>query len=107
MWRVAVLLAVLTLVGVLFLAGFPARAYLAQRHDRQRLASYVSSLTSRNRALDERVHRLGTDEEIERLAREQYGLVRPGEEAFVIVPDSSPGGAPPARQVAPPNPRAG
>lgn len=81
------LLAVLALVGVLFLAGFPARAYLAQRHERQRLASYVSSLASRNRALDEQVRRLGTDAEIERLAREQYGLVHPGEEAYVIVPD--------------------
>ena len=90
MWRVAVFLAVLALVGVLFLAGFPARAYLAQRHERQRLASYVSSLAARNRALDEQVQRLGTNAEVERLAREQYGLVRPGEEAYVIVPRPSP-----------------
>ena len=37
-------------------------------------------------ALQARVDRLHTDAEIERLAREQHNLVRPGEEAFAVLP---------------------
>ena len=35
---------------------------------------------------------LQTDEEVERLAREQFGLVRPGEIAFVVVAPAGRGG---------------
>ena len=33
---------------------------------------------------------LKTDEEVERLAREQYNLVRPGEESYAILPPPPP-----------------
>ena len=38
----------------------------------------------------DRVEALGTDEEIERIAREQYNLVFPGEEAYGILPATPP-----------------
>ena len=84
------LVSVTALVGVLLLAGFPARAWLAQRGERERVAATVHDLTAENRRLEERVRRLETDAEIERLAREDYNLVRPGEEAFAILPGASP-----------------
>jgi cell division protein FtsB len=34
--------------------------------------------------------RLQGDAEVERIAREQYGLVRPGETSYVIVPETTP-----------------
>jgi hypothetical protein len=43
-------------------------------------------LSAENAKLDQRRQQLQTDAEIERLAREQYGLVKPGEEAYAILP---------------------
>jgi len=78
--------AVLALVGVLMLAVFPARTLVAQTRERARLAAQVKDLESRNSRLDDQGRLLQTDAEIERLARQHYNLVRPGEEAFAILP---------------------
>ena len=43
-------------------------------------------LEDRNDELADRVDGPGTDAEIERLAREQYHLVYPGEEAYALLP---------------------
>ena len=88
----------LALMGVLLLAGFPARAWVAQRHERERAAVSVRDLAAQNRRLEDRIRLLETDAEIERLARKDYNLVRPGEEAFAILP---PAGPPPAPAPAP------
>ncbi len=98
--RVGVAVAALALVGVLFLAVFPTQAYLAQRRDRDQLAAQVATLAATNEALRQRAAELGSDEEIERLARLHYHLVRPGEEAYVILPD----GTPPATSAPTPQP---
>ena len=78
-------MAALALMGAVLLAAFPARAYVAQRHERERLAAQVSTLAAQNRHLEERARQLQSDAEIERLARQHYNLVRPGEEAFAII----------------------
>ena len=78
------------LVALLFLAVFPTRTYLAQRRDLAATERRLSVLSSENRELAQRVDRLNTDAEIERLAREQYNLVRPGEEAYAILPPPAP-----------------
>ena len=90
----AFLLLVVLVVGV-----FPTRAYLAQRQRRRGVATELQHLTAQNKALDERVRLLHSDAEIERLAREQYNLVKPGEEAYAILPSkaaAAPAPAPPA-----------
>ena len=73
-------------VGVLFLAVFPTRTWLDQRRQRDTVAERVSVLREQNRRLQARARQLHTDAEIERLAREQYNLVRPGEEAYALLP---------------------
>lgn len=78
------------LVGLLFLAVFPTRTWLAQRSALSATDRRLDVLSAQNRELAERVRLLNTDEEIERLAREQYSLVRPGEEAFAILPAPAP-----------------
>ncbi|MDQ6798492.1 MAG: septum formation initiator family protein [Actinomycetota bacterium] len=78
-------MAVLGLVGVLMLAVFPARALVAQHAERRQVAARIADLDNRNRSLEGRVGALGTDAEIERLARQNYNLVRPNEEVFDIV----------------------
>jgi hypothetical protein len=53
-------------------------------------------LGEQNEDLQQRAKRLQTDAEIERLAREQYNLVKPGEEAYAVLPPPSKAGAPAA-----------
>jgi len=78
--------ATVVLVGLVFLAVFPTRTYLSQRRDLANTERRLAVLTRQNQELAGRVGRLNTDAEIERLAREQYNLVRPGEEAYAILP---------------------
>jgi cell division protein FtsB len=88
--RAGIAAAALAVVGVLALAVFPTQAYLAQRHHHDDLTNQAASLEATNRQLRDRAAQLQTDAEIERLARLQYHLVRPGEEAYVILPDDTP-----------------
>ncbi|MEA2829239.1 MAG: hypothetical protein QOG43_3678 [Actinomycetota bacterium] len=87
--RVGVAMAALALVGVLFLAVFPLRAYVDQRRNHDQLAAQVAALEAANQTLAQRAAELQSTEEIERLARLHYQLVKPGEEAFVILPDGT------------------
>ena len=80
-----VVAAVLT-VGVLFVAVFPTRTWLAQRQELVATGQKVAVLSAQNAEMAARVKRLNTDTEIERLARQDYNLVRPGEEAYAILP---------------------
>ena len=74
------------LVGVLFTAVFPTRTYLTQRASIARAEEQLSVLGEQNAALEARAKALQSDAEIERLAREQYNLVKPGEEAYAVLP---------------------
>ena len=98
-WLVVSLLAV---VGVLLLGAFPTRAYLDQKQQRRELAARVSTLRAANEALAAEAAHLQTDEAIERLARERYQLVRPGEEAYAILPSGEAEAASPGPLAPPP-----
>jgi cell division protein FtsB len=80
------LLISVTLIGLLFIGVYPTRTYLAQRASLGRAQLQLEVLKAENDKLDQRVQALDTDAEIERLAREQYNLVLPGEEAYAILP---------------------
>ena len=82
------------LVAALLLGVLPTRSWLDQRDRIQAEEAKLQVLTRENQRLASRVQELHTDAEIERLAREQYNLVRPGEEAYAILP--APGSAEPA-----------
>jgi cell division protein FtsB len=99
--RTGLVFAALALAGVMALAVFPTKAWLDQRHYRRQLAARVTELSASNAALQDRADQLQTDAEIERLAR-QYNLVKPGEEAYFVLPRPEP----PATQApaAPPPP---
>ena len=74
------------LCGVLAFAVFPTSTYLDQRADTGEAEERLAVLRAQNEAYQERIERLETAEEIERLAREQYNLVFPGEEAYAVLP---------------------
>lgn len=72
--------------GVLAVAVFPTSTYLDQRADTAEVEERLDVLRAQNDAYEARIARLQTVEEIERLAREQYNLVFPGEEAYAVLP---------------------
>jgi cell division protein FtsL len=85
-----VLLAILAL-AVLAFGVFPTRQYLAQRSDAARKQATLEQLRAENAKLQAQVDDLGTDAEIERIARSEYGFVRPGEETYAVLPPPNTG----------------
>jgi len=82
-WVVAVVLLsalALTISGV-----FPFRQLIDQQRAVEESRQQLAALEEENRRLEQDIAALYTDEEIERVARDQYGLVRPGETGYVIV----------------------
>jgi cell division protein FtsB len=101
------------LTRVLFLAGLGLAAYYAffggrysvfevrtAEGDRDVLSAQLDSLEEVNAALAARVDSLETDPAtLERVAREEYGMVRPGETIYRReVPDSTDGSGAPRTQ---------
>ncbi len=78
------------LAGVTLLAVFPVNATVAQRRHDAELRAELARLTAERAALEGRVEALQTDAEIERLARLEHQLVKPGEEAYAILPSPPP-----------------
>jgi cell division protein FtsB len=78
------------LVAVLVLFVFPTRTYLDQRHELTVASQRMRVLDAQNAQLSQQVDKLHTDAEIERIAREQYHLVKPGEKAFAVLPAPDP-----------------
>lgn len=74
------------LVGVLFVFVFPSQTFLAQRTSIARAEDQLRVLGKQNDVLTRRAAELQRDAEVERLAREQYNLVKPGEEAYAVLP---------------------
>ena len=91
-----ILLAAVTVIGVLFIGVYPTRTYLTQRSSLQKAQHQLDVLQTENANLEQQAADLNTDSRIETLARENYNLVRPGEEAYAILP------APPPKIALPP-----
>jgi len=98
--RIAV--ASLVFVGFVFGAVFPTRTYLTQRAEIAAATERLELFKAQNGRLEGAVERLQRDEEIERLARSRYNLVRPGEEAYAILPVPAPPSPVPVLAPAPP-----
>jgi cell division protein FtsB len=83
-------LAALLLIGFLFVFVYPTRTYVTQREQIQASQQRLDVLERETATLERETRRLDGDAEIERVAREQYGLVRPGEIPYVLVPEPTP-----------------
>jgi cell division protein FtsB len=79
-------IASLFLIGALFLFVFPTSALLHQRGQLDDAHERLAVLKEQNRRLSEQSKRAVSDEEIERLARARFNMVRPHEQAWAIVP---------------------
>jgi cell division protein FtsB len=64
----------------------PTRRLLEQRHRIEGMARDLARMKEANRRLEARIGRLRDPDYIEQRAREQAGLIRPGETAYVVMP---------------------
>jgi cell division protein FtsB len=72
--------------ATLALGVFPTRTYLERKQEVALAQQQVDNLTRANDDKQARVDQLQTDEEIEAIARGEYQLVMPGEEAYEVLP---------------------
>jgi cell division protein FtsB len=82
-------------IGVLVLSIAPARMYFEQRAELARLERLSSALSRENARLEARAEQLRDRVFLERLARQCLGMVKPGETAFVVVPEEGAPAPPP------------
>lgn len=81
--------------GVLLVLVLPTRAWLDQRAEITESERKLAVLDDANAKLEARVASLQTPADIERVAREQYNLVKPGEKVYSVLPAALPDGLPP------------
>jgi cell division protein FtsL len=84
--RARVALIALGVAAILFLFVFPTRSYLHQRNDVSDAQNDVAVLLEQNAKLAAEAQRLQTQAEIERMARNQFGMVYPGEQVYKVQP---------------------
>jgi cell division protein FtsB len=83
----AFLIAVLILIGLVFIAGDVGlvRLWGAQR-EMKNLSAKITELERRNALLSAEIDRLKSDPfTIEKVAREKYGYLRPGDKVYRII----------------------
>lgn len=78
-----------TLAGI-----FPFRQILAQNRQVETTEAKLEALQAENAALEDRIRALNSDVELERMAREELGMVEPGEIGYTAY--SEPGSQLPA-----------
>jgi cell division protein FtsB len=79
--------------ALVLIVWFPAGALLHQRAAIAATANQLSQLQQQDRQLSNEQKALGSSSEIERIARQQYQLVAPGERAYGVLPPNDSGTA--------------
>ena len=91
--RALVLLMIVVALAVAILQ--PVRAYVAEQGHLGRLERSIASLERGNDSLEQQIARLKDPRYIEALARLCLGMVKPGEIAFVPIPNGGKAQPPP------------
>lgn len=86
---VRILLVAVALGGLLFLFILPGRTWLAQRAAMSGAERRLHALQAENAALARRAAQLQNPAYVQQIAREQYGLVLPGQQAYGILPPTA------------------
>jgi cell division protein FtsB len=86
--RLAVKMALVLLVlgGAMYLFVFPARTYLDQKQGILAEQRTVAVLRAEDSKLTSESSALQDNATIEQIARQEYGLVKPGQQAFMVLP---------------------
>ena len=89
--RIPMLATLLVFFLAVMLVGLvPFRQILNQRDAVDSAEGRLDALVTANEQLEDEIEALQTPVEIERRAREDFGLVRPGEVAYIVVPTDAP-----------------
>jgi cell division protein FtsB len=92
-WRRVAVLFVMTMLVLLFTAFYPYRQLQANRAELDQARRTLTEQERTRADLERQARDLEQPAEIERLARERFGLARPGEVPYIVVPeDQVPGG---------------
>ena len=87
-WRAALFIVLLVSLGLVASGVLPLQQYFEREIQVINAQESLAAVEAENEAIAADVDALQSDQEIERVAREQYGFVRPGEIGYVvIVPD--------------------
>jgi cell division protein FtsB len=73
-------------VGFLLVGVFPTRTWLAQRDELGQRQAELEAIRAEESDLEDQIDTLQDPEEIERIAREEYGMVKPGEKPYRMLP---------------------
>jgi cell division protein FtsB len=87
--------------GIVFLFVLPGRTWLGQEHAWTVGKHQHSVLSQEDAALAQRIAKLQDPAYIAQIARQQYGMVMPGEQAYGIVFPAPPPTTAPPKSVAP------
>lgn len=85
-WRTVLFVTLLVVFGLVVSGVLPLRQYLERENQVNAAIGDLAALETANVSMSSDVAALLSDQEIERVAREQYGLVRPGEIGYVVAP---------------------
>ncbi len=78
--------ATIVVIGLLFVVVFPLQAWMRQRDDLDASEHRLEVIHNERVRLQREAAKLQDPHEVERIARELYGMVRPGEQAYAVVP---------------------
>lgn len=90
-WTMRGVVMVLLGLVVYVMLAVPTRRYLEQRSEVGERRVQLDDIRERNSEMEDRLDRLDDPEEIQRIARREYGLVTDGEESYTILPTSTAG----------------
>ncbi len=77
-------------LGLVATGVLPVRDYLERENEVNAAQSRLEQLQERNASLAADVDALYSEQEVERIAREQYGFVLPGEVGYVVLTPDQP-----------------
>jgi cell division protein FtsB len=77
-------------VGLVAAGVLPVQQYLERENEVRAAQERLDRLVEENAALSDDASALLSEQEVERIAREQYGFVRPGEIGYIVItPDDA------------------
>ena len=78
-----------SLFSLMLLGVIPVQEWFEVRDTKDELLVELAKVEELNKSYRVSIDALNTDEEIERIARSEYNLVKPHEEAYYVVPLSA------------------
>jgi cell division protein FtsL len=102
--RLAAVLVVPLLLYALIATGQKALDNYRLNHDADTLRAEIVGLRAENIHLQQQIEQARTDTAIETIAREQLGLIKPGDHPLVLVPQATQAATAPTAAPAPPPP---